>query len=131
MERTNGAVHGNINGSLYEDWIARDYLMADLLIVTQRGYGKRVRVGALNLHSPGGKGVAAISLDENDAVAAVVLAEPGDDVIILTASGLAIRVRAGQLQEMPLNAGGEPLVSMPYPDHGAVDRVVGALAVPG
>ena len=105
--------------------------MADLLIITQRGYGKRVRPRALAFQDLGSEGECAIKLDENDAVAAAVLAEPNDDVIIVTAAGQALRMRAGQVRELSPDAPAERLMTVHYPDHGQVDRVTGAVVVPG
>jgi DNA gyrase subunit A len=105
--------------------------MAELLIVTQRGYGKRVSAAAFSAQAPGGKGVRATIVEEEDAVAAVLLTEPEDDVIILTAEGRAIRVRAMQVRSLGRDAVGSRLIKLPMPDNGAVDRVVAAVVVPG
>ncbi len=72
---------------------------ADLLIVTAKGYGKRVPLSEYRLTSRNAKGVTTLPMGR-DAVGEVVaarVAAPDDDIILITAGGIALRMHVGRV----------------------------------
>ncbi len=94
-----------------------------LLLVTTRGYGKRVALPDLPLRGRGGKGVIGIKLDGEELVAAVLVDED-DEVALSTAVGKVIRFEVAQVSTFSRYARGVRLIQVD-PD----DRVVSAVAV--
>ncbi|HHY92694.1 MAG TPA: DNA gyrase subunit A, partial [Firmicutes bacterium] len=68
---------------------------ADLLVVTARGFGKRTPLTEFTRHSRGGKGMKAIRVSErNGPVVDMKVVRPSDDLMLITAQGLLIRLEA-------------------------------------
>src|SRR5204862_2708941 len=75
-----------------------------LLMVTRRGLVKKT---ALEDYSrPKAGGIIGISLDEGDTLIQVVLTQAGDEVILATKQGMAIRFDEGQARAMGRNTRG-------------------------
>ncbi len=73
--------------------MARVFPDANLLTVTDNGYGKRSRAKNFPLQARGGKGVIAHKVNEKTGkVMSVKLVPPGQHVIIISANGIIIRV---------------------------------------
>jgi DNA gyrase subunit A len=70
---------------------------ADLLTVTEKGFGKRTPMKNFPLHRRGGKGVMAHRLNEKTGklIAARVVA-PSEHIIIISSRGSAIRIPVGE-----------------------------------
>ncbi len=73
-------------------------MAAFILTVTDRGYGKLTESGEFRAQNRGGRGVTGMkSTDQNGNVAAVCEVQDGDDVLIFSNNGLAIRIAASDL----------------------------------
>jgi len=86
---------------------------AELLAVTERGYGKRTRVGDFRNIKRGGKGVVAIATDErNGPLAAVKEVFETDEVMIITRNGIIIRSPVRGIPVLGRPAKGVKLISL-------------------
>jgi DNA gyrase subunit A len=96
-----------------------------IVFVTQNGLIKRTRLEAFSRPRP--SGLKALSIEENDSLIAVMLAKGDEDVIIGTATGMAIRFDQKEVRAMGRTAFGVKGITLEPGDH-----VVGAeLAKPG
>lgn len=100
----------------------------DLLVVTANGYGKRTRFGLFRPMRRGGQGVTALRADRRSGPVAVVAStRPKSDVILLSLSGVIIRIKASQAKMQGRQARGVTLMRL-EPD----DVIVAGLpVVPG
>ncbi len=66
---------------------------ADVLIVTANGYGKRTPISEYRLQSRGGKGIKTHNVtDRSGNVVGLKVVEPDEDLMIITSSGIIIRL---------------------------------------
>jgi len=74
---------------------------ADLLVVTANGYGKRTPLDAFRVQSRGGKGIIAARVtDKNGPVVAQAVVERGEEVVMVSAAGILIRLK---VKEIPVH----------------------------
>jgi DNA gyrase subunit A len=67
----------------------------DLLVVSEGGFGKRMKLDEFSAQNRGGKGHIAIKLRDNDVVSQVKIIQPKDELLFVTANGTMSRQRAG------------------------------------
>lgn len=73
---------------------------ADLLVVTDQGFGKRTPVKDYRLTGRGGKGVRTMHLTRrNGNLVAIKSIHEGDGLIVITAGGVLIRLRAREVSQ--------------------------------
>lgn len=85
----------------------------DVLIVTKRGYGKRTPVGLFTVHNRGGKGMKAIRVTERTGpVAAIKAVKEGAEVILGSASGGIIRLKAKEIPSQGRTTQGVTLMKL-------------------
>ncbi len=75
-----------------------------LIFVTKKGLVKRTRLGAFARPRP--SGLRALSIREDDALVTVLFGEGNEDVLINTASGIAIRFPQKEVRAMGRTAAG-------------------------
>ena len=86
---------------------------AELLAVTEHGYGKRTRISDFRNIKRGGKGVVAISTDErNGDLVAVKEVIEEDEVMIITHNGIIIRSPVNSISILGRPAKGVKLISL-------------------
>jgi DNA gyrase subunit A len=97
-----------------------------IVIVTDRGFGKRTDTREFRFQARGGVGVKAISLTaRNGKVVAAKMIQPGDDLMIVTAKGIIIRQQADGISVLGRAAQGMTLVRIDGEDRVvAVGRVI-------
>jgi DNA gyrase subunit A len=95
-----------------------------VLAVAADGFGRRTPASAFRLLRRGGHGVS-IALGPHGAPVAVVRLREGDDVLVLSVQGRAIRVSAEEIREASRSAQGTRLLRLPDGD-----RVAAAQGVP-
>ena len=96
-----------------------------IVFVTQNGLIKRTKLAAFSRPRP--SGLKALSIEENDSLISVMLAKGDEDVIIGTATGMAIRFDQKEARAMGRTAFGVKGITLE-----GGDTVVGAeLAKPG
>ncbi|MEW5827156.1 MAG: DNA gyrase subunit A [Candidatus Bipolaricaulota bacterium] len=83
-----------------------------LLMVTERGYGKRVSLDDFPLQGRGGKGVQGIKLDADSGALEAVTIVSDQDEIILTTEAKVIRILAGDISVYRRYARGVRLIQL-------------------
>jgi len=74
---------------------------ADVLVVTVNGFGKRTPVAEYRLQTRGGKGIINIKTTErNGEVVSLQMVRPDEEVMMISAEGIIIRIRAGDVSLM-------------------------------
>ena len=85
----------------------------DVLIVTKNGYGKRTPVEEYRLQSRGGKGLKTCNItDKNGKLIAVKSVNGEEDIMLITAAGVLIRMPADQISQMGRNTQGVRLIRL-------------------
>jgi DNA gyrase subunit A len=99
---------------------------AKLLVVTEKGYGKRTDVEEYRVTNRGGKGVINIAItDKNGPVASFGEVNDTNDIVVSTANGMMIRVPADSIRACGRNAQGVRVI-----DLAEGDRVIAVTIVP-
>ncbi len=85
----------------------------DILVLSEKGYGKRSALEDYRLTSRGGKGVKTINVtDKTGNLVALQSVADDNDVMIITKEGLAIRIDAAQLRTMGRATQGVRLINL-------------------
>jgi len=98
-----------------------------LVLLSQRGYIKRVPVSAYRPQGRGGRGVTGMATDEDDAVAGVFACRTLDYLFFFTDQGRAYRIRAYEVPDADRAARGIPIVNLINLAEG--ERITAAVAV--
>jgi DNA gyrase subunit A len=94
---------------------------SSILTVTERGYGKRTQVEEYRLQSRAGKGVISVKVTEKNGPAiSFHQVWESDEIMLMSAEGMILRTRMGDIREIGRNAQGVRLIDLP-----SEDRVVG------
>src|SRR6202022_4756658 len=74
---------------------------ADLLVVTERGYGKRTPLAEYPRHHRGGQGVFTLKVTSKVGrlSALRVTTDPEDEILLITASGMILRTPPGAISQ--------------------------------
>ncbi|RKO65506.1 DNA gyrase subunit A [Desulfofundulus salinus] len=73
----------------------------DVLVVTANGYGKRTPVSDYRLQSRGGKGIISARVTErNGPVVAMQVVKPEEEIMVISAEGIIIRLKASDISTM-------------------------------
>ncbi|MCS7283960.1 MAG: DNA gyrase subunit A, partial [Anaerolineae bacterium] len=99
---------------------------ADLFIVTEQGYGKRVPLAEFPTQGRYGKGVVCIGgkPQNRGVVAAARVVGPGDEVTLISARGVVLRVPASTIPQMGRPARGVRLMDLKDGDRVASVAVI-------
>ena len=74
---------------------------SDILIITEKGYGKRTNIDEYRLTHRGSKGVKALNVTEkNGNLVSVKNVNDDDDLMIITDSGIIIKIPMNQVSKM-------------------------------
>jgi DNA gyrase subunit A len=90
----------------------------DLLVLTERGWGKRTPLSQYPMHSRSSQGVWALAhskVDQTGKIVAARVVQPNDQVSIITAAGVALRTPVANISQQGRTARGVRIVS---PDDG-------------
>ena len=86
---------------------------ADLLVVSQRGYGKRSKVSEYRITNRGGKGVKTLNTtDKTGHLVAIKEVLDSDDLMIINKSGITIRMEVKDLRVMGRATQGVKLIRL-------------------
>lgn len=86
---------------------------ANLLVVTEKGYGKRSDIEAYRITKRGGKGVKAMNITEKTgSLVAIKEVIDTDDLMIINKSGITIRLAVGDLRVMGRATQGVKLIRL-------------------
>ena len=84
-----------------------------VLTATENGFGKRTPITEYTRHGRGTKGMIAIQTSErNGKVVAATLAEPSDEIMLITTGGVLIRTRVAEIREMGRATQGVTLIAV-------------------
>ena len=73
----------------------------DLCVITEKGYGKRTPVSEYPEHKRGGQGVFTITMtDKKGQLAACRVVDPSHELMIVSTTGVVIRVRVEDISEL-------------------------------
>jgi DNA gyrase subunit A len=99
-----------------------------LCTVTERGFAKRTEISGFPLQKRGGLGIVAMSVSpRTGAVAGALEVLPGDELMVLMASGRAVRLPGDEVPEQGRSTQGRALVELEDDDRVVeVTRVAGA-----
>ena len=100
MGRTAVGVRGiKLLGDDYVIGAARARANAEVLTITENGYGKRTPVHEFSVHKRGGQGITFHGLNEKTGgVAGMSVVDPENDVMIITDDGIVIRTPCEQIR---------------------------------
>ena len=91
--------------------IARDE--ADILLVTDAGYGKRTKVERFNRQARGGQGVRGIRLTaKRGKVVAAVMAGLEDEILLISTTGVVIRTAVREIASQGRDATGVRVMNL-------------------
>lgn len=86
---------------------------ANLLVVSEKGYGKRSDIEAYRITKRGGKGVKAMNVtDKTGALVAIKEVIDSDDLMIINKSGITIRMKVEDLRVMGRATQGVRLIKL-------------------
>ena len=97
----------------------------DILVVSEKGYGKRSKIGDYRLTNRGGKGVKTINVTEKTGqVISIKSVDDTTDLMIITQSGLTIRMSISELRILGRTAQGVRLINLKESDQIASITIV-------
>ncbi|MBR4671741.1 MAG: DNA gyrase subunit A [Bacilli bacterium] len=86
---------------------------AEVLIVTEKGYGKKTPIDEYRLTHRGSKGVKTLNItDKNGCLVSLRTVYEDEDLIIITDSGMTIRISINQISTLSRNTQGVRLISL-------------------
>ena len=84
-----------------------------ILVITEKGYGKKTETDEYRLTHRGGKGVKALNItDKNGLIVAFKSVVGNEDIIITTNSGIVIRLDVNKISTLKRNTQGVRLISL-------------------
>jgi DNA gyrase subunit A len=90
-----------------------DSLERDILVISQRGYGKRSALNEYRITNRGGKGVKTMNItDKTGPLIAIQAVDDDHDFMIINKSGITIRLRVEDLRVMGRNTQGVRLINL-------------------
>lgn len=85
----------------------------DVLIVTKNGYGKRTKGSEYRIQSRGGKGLKTCNItSKNGPLVAVKTVTGEEDIMLITAGGVLIRMAVGDISVLGRNTMGVKLIRL-------------------
>jgi DNA gyrase subunit A len=99
---------------------------ADLLVVTERGFGKRTPIAEYPVHHRGGQGVFTLKVTPRvgKLTALRVVQDPEEEILLITANGMVLRTAVGSISKIGRQTQGVIVMRL-APD----DQVVGLAPV--
>ena len=120
MGRTASGVRGITLGSGNDEvigMVAVEEEKEDILVVAEKGYGKRSKIGDYRITNRGGKGVKTLNITEKTGkLIALKGVLDTDDLMIINRSGLTIRVAVSELRVMGRTTQGVRLINLKEDD---------------
>lgn len=89
----------------------------DVLIITEKGFGKRTSEGEYRVQGRGGKGVIIQKVNEKTGkVNGLRVVGEKDDIMLCTASGIMIRIKVSEISRMSRNTRGVTFIKLEKDD---------------
>jgi DNA gyrase subunit A len=104
-------------------------LDGDLLVITERGYGKRTPVSEYPMHHRAGQGVFTLKVtDRVGKLAAMrVVTDPEEEILVISASGMVLRTPVGNISQIGRQTQGVIVMRIPPDDQVVAIAPVAAL----
>ena len=113
MGRTASGVKGIELDNSYVIGAEVAYSSKLILVITEKGYGKKTETDEYRLTHRGGKGVKALNItDKNGLIVAFKSVVGDEDIIITTNSGIVIRLDVNKISTLKRNTQGVRLISL-------------------
>jgi len=103
------------SGTIADQVVAVDLVDPDkqLLVVGERGIGKRSDLSLYRIQSRGGKGILTMDVtDKTGPVVAATVVEPEDRLMVITVNGITIRMRVKEIRAAGRSTQGVRLISL-------------------
>ena len=86
---------------------------SDVLIITKNGYGKRTPIEEYRVQTRGGKGLRTCNItDKNGDIVALKCVSQEEDIMLITVSGVLIRVSVSDISQMGRNTQGVKVIRL-------------------
>jgi DNA gyrase subunit A len=86
---------------------------AQLLTITENGYGKRTPTEEYRLQNRGGKGISNYNITEKTGkVAAIQMAVEGEDLLLVTSGGIIMRTKIEEISSLSRSTQGVRVVKL-------------------
>ena len=83
----------------------------EILVISEKGYGKRSKIDDYRVQSRGGKGIITYKVSEKTGrLCGTVSVTDDDDLLIITSQGVIIRVRANEIPTLSRATSGVKLI---------------------
>jgi len=83
----------------------------DLLVITDKGYGKRTDLKEYRLQNRGGKGLITANITEkNGYIIGIKIVKNGQELIIITGNGIIIRTPVEEISRIGRNTQGVKMI---------------------
>jgi DNA gyrase subunit A len=129
--RPAGGVRGiemrDANGKLKDHVVAMDVIRptSQLLVVGEKGIGKRTNLADYRSQSRGGKGIITMDITEKTGnIVDAVVVEPDDKLMIITRNGITIRMEVAGIRAAGRSTQGVKLINLqPGDSIGSIERL--------
>ncbi|MEP6753326.1 MAG: DNA gyrase subunit A [Candidatus Dormiibacterota bacterium] len=90
----------------------------DLLVITERGYGKRTPLSEYPMHHRAGQGVFTLKITDRvgKLVAMRVVSDPEEEILVISASGMVLRTQVGAISQIGRQTQGVIVMRIPSED---------------
>lgn len=125
MGRTAAGVKG-ISLDADDEIIGMDVLQPDttVLVVTTKGYGKRTNIDDYRTQTRGGKGIKTLNIKrKNGPVVSLKVVHNNEDLMIITNTGVAIRLHIDDISTLGRNTQGVRLIALSDSEVSGVARI--------
>ena len=120
MGRTASGVRGITLADQYDEvvgMVAVNDFDSDILVVSEKGYGKRSKLEDYRMTNRGGKGVKTLNISEKTGnLVAIKNVDDSNDLMIINKSGIAIRMAVEDLRVMGRATQGVKLINIKESD---------------
>ena len=120
MGRTASGVRGITLADQYDEvvgMVAVNDFDSDILVVSEKGYGKRSKLEDYRMTNRGGKGVKTLNIsDKTGNLVAIKNVDDSNDLMIINKSGIAIRMAVEDLRVMGRATQGVKLINIKESD---------------
>ena len=87
---------------------------ADLLVISEKGYGKRTAVSEYRVQTRGGKGILTSRItNKTGHVVGMKIVKENDEIMLINLSGIIIRMSVNEISEMGRSTQGVKLMKVP------------------
>jgi len=89
----------------------------ELLVITEKGYGKRTPLSEYRIQNRGGKGILTANITEkNGDIAAAKIVDEDKEMMVITLEGIIIRVKASEISQTSRNTIGVRIINVEEED---------------